>query len=105
MSFKCCQFVIILLVAIELSAASRERRSDDGAPLEVVVEHLSQQVTHLNSQVAALKTKTGTSGFELVAIKRNIVTSFGDDDDDDDDDDGGDDDDKNKKKKSKNKNN
>ena len=74
MSFKCCQFVIILFVAIQLSTASREKRSDDRDPLEAVVEHLSQQVTALNSELAALKTKTGTCVCQLfkVAIKSNI---------------------------------
>ena len=85
MSFNVGHFVVVLVFTVQLlvlnvstSTASREKRSDDGDPLEAVVEHLSQQVTALNAQltqqansftaqlnsvnteVAALKAKTGT---------------------------------------------
>ena len=58
--------VVAMVVNVSLSAASRLKRSDDGGPLEAVVEQLSQQVASLtarlntvNTEVAALKTKTG----------------------------------------------
>lgn len=73
MSFNVSQFLVIvyfavvaMVVNVSLSAASTLKRSDDGSPLEAVVEQLSQQVASLtarlntvNTEVAALKTKTG----------------------------------------------
>ena len=73
MFFKSRQFLVgyafavaLLVVSVTSSRLTRQKRSDDGGPLEAVVEQLTQQVTSLNAQlnsvnaeVTALKMKTG----------------------------------------------
>ena len=75
MSFKSCQLVVVvtcftvqllMVSGMPSSAVIRRKRSDDGGPLEAVVEHLSQQLssldaqqTSVNSEITALKTQTG----------------------------------------------
>ena len=49
---------VVLVTGESGPLVDRQRRSDDGGPLEAVVEHLSQQVTSLNAQMAALQAKT-----------------------------------------------
>ena len=60
------------MVSVTSSRLTRQKRSDDGGPLEAVVEQLTQQVTSLNAQlnsvnaeVTALKMKTGKKFFCL----------------------------------------
>ena len=47
----------VFVVEVTVSAESRGRRSDDGGPLEVVVEQLSQQVTSLTAQLNSVNTQ------------------------------------------------
>ena len=60
----------VLVVEVEMIPVGRWRRSDDGGPLEEVVEHLAEQVTSLtaqlnsvNTDLSALKSKTGKCAF------------------------------------------
>ena len=55
--------VVVGVFVVEVTAESRERRADDGGPLEVVVQHLSQQVTSLTAQLNSAVT-------ELTELKR-----------------------------------
>ena len=77
MFFKSRQFLVgyafavaLLVVSVTSSRLTKQKRSDDGCPLEAVVEQLTQQVTSLNAQlnsvnaeVTALKMKTGKKYF------------------------------------------
>ena len=49
--------VVVGVFVVEVTAESRERRADDGGPLEVVVQHLSQQVTSLTAQLNSAVTE------------------------------------------------
>ena len=60
----------LLLMSVTSSSVGRRKRSDDGGPLESVVEQLSQQVNSLNAEVAVLKTKTGRLNHSLFFLLR-----------------------------------
>ena len=68
----CFIFDLLMVSGMTSSAVIRRKRSDDGGPLEAVVENLSQQVNVLNAQltqqvnslnaeIAVIKSKTGKS--------------------------------------------
>ena len=66
MAFKSLYFLLIIVTVdvllvtrdVASSRVTRQKRSDDGGPLETVVEQLSQLVASLNAKVAVLETKT-----------------------------------------------
>ena len=66
MAFKSLYFLLIIVTVgvllmtreVASSRVTRQKRSDDGGPLESVVEQLSKLVTSLNAKVAVLETKT-----------------------------------------------
>ena len=76
--------IAALIVETTSSTVSRGRRADDGGPLEVVVEQLSQQVNSLSAQLtqqaasfnsqltqqaASFHSQLDTVNAELVALK------------------------------------
>ena len=64
----------VFVVEVTVSAESRERRSDDGGPLEVVVEQLSQQVTSLTAQLNSVNTQL-TAQLNSVNTQLNSVNT------------------------------
>ena len=58
----------VFVVEVAVSAEVRER-SDDGGPLEVVVEHLSQQVISLTAQLSSVNTQLNSVSSDLSALK------------------------------------
>ena len=58
----------VFVVEVAVSAEVRER-SDDGGPLEVVVEHLSQQVISLTAQLNSVNTQLNSVSSDLSALK------------------------------------
>ena len=100
MSLKLCQFLLVmvsvemLMVKVSMSPARRQKRGDDGDPLNAVVEQLSQQVTSLkaqltqqentfnaklnsvNTEINSLKTRTGEQICEIVGFECVCVHVF-----------------------------
>ena len=77
MSLNVCQFLVIVFVAGEMlmvkvltSAVSGQKRSDDGGPLQAVVEHLSQQVSSLTAQ---LTQQAHSFNIQLNAIRSEVA--------------------------------
>ena len=61
----------LMLVDAEAgSRVSRQRRSDDGGPLEAVVEHQSQQISTLNAQLNAVNAKMAALEARTSKIQR-----------------------------------
>ena len=59
----------VFVVEVEMIPVGRGRRSDDGGPLEVVVEQLSQQVTSLTAQLNSVNTQLSSMNTDLSALK------------------------------------
>ena len=59
-----------------MSAESRERRSDDAGPLEVVVERLSQEVASLTAQVSSMSSKLDSLNSDLTTLTSRTGECF-----------------------------
>ena len=66
----------VFVVEVTVSAESRERRSDDGGPLEVVVEQLSQQVTSLTAQLNSVNAQLNSVNTQLTAQLNSVNTDL-----------------------------
>ena len=66
----------VLTIGVKVSAESRERRSDDAGPLEVVVERLSQEVASFTAQLSSMSSKLDSLNSDLTTLRSRTGGCF-----------------------------